>query len=366
MRGSVGALASALALALGACGAAPAHIAAIDDVDRVRSAASASEEAKVVPEAYARAEQERDFALAAQASGDGVAATLHAERALAAYAHARIIARLARATTELAEAQKALADATAEEQALEASRATLDRNAEELQRRIRIAHERVLPASSAPTTPEREAARGVAARSLAMQAQLLCAAAHMVARDAPGLADADGAVTSLQERLAKSPRPAPIDDASRSRAHCLDVLTRARRGSARDAEAADSLLSELSAAGSWDPSRDERGVVVTLHEAFQGAALTPDAAEKLKNLGRVAGAHRLFGVQVVLHDARAPAANDSADAKRADAAVQALVSGGAATTGVRAELAGALAPIVDWSDSRDRGRNERLEVVFIL
>jgi len=356
----------ASALALGACGAAPGHLAAIDDVDRVRSGTAVKEEARMVPEAYAHAEQERDFAVAAHASGDDVAATLHAERALAAYAHARIVARLARATTELAEAQKALSDDTVEEQTLDASRASLDREAEELEQRIRVAHERILPASSASTSPEREAARGVAAGSLVMQARLLCAAARMVARDAPGLADADGAVTSLQERLAKSPRPAPIDDAARSRAHCLDVLTRARRGAAHDAEGADALLSELSAAGSWDPGRDERGVVVTLHEAFQGTALTNDAAERLKNLGRVAAAHRLFGVQVVLHDARARPPNDSTDAKRADAAVQALVGGGAAASGVRSELAGSLAPIVDSSDINDRGRNERLEVVFVL
>ena len=52
------------------------------------------------------------------------------------YAHARIVARLARATTELAEAQKALDDAKAQEQALGASRATLDRDAEEFEQRI--------------------------------------------------------------------------------------------------------------------------------------------------------------------------------------------------------------------------------------
>ena len=364
MRGLVATLAAAFALE--ACAAPPLRIASMDEVERVRSAAAAAEEKKIAPEAYAHAEQEREFAIAARASGDDVGATLHAERALAAYAHARIVARLARATTELAEAQKALDDATAQEQTLEASRATLDRDAEEIEQRIRVARDRVLPAPSSPTTPEREEARGVAARSLAMQARLLCAAAQMVSRDAPGLADADGAVTTLEGRLAKSPRPAPIDEASRSRARCLDVLTRARRGADHDAEAADSLLAELSAAGGLDPSRDERGVAVTLRDAFQGPSLTTTAREKLKDLGRVAAAHKLFGLQVVVHDARAAAQNDTTDAKRADAAVQALVDGGAAVSRVRAELAGAMAPVVDPNDAKERGRNERLEVVFIL
>lgn len=364
MKSSV--IAAVALFGLGACGAAPTHLAAIDDVNRVRSASAALEEAKLAPEAYAHAEQERDFALAAHASSDDVGAALHAERALAAYAHARIVARLARATAELAEAQKSLHDATTQEEAIEASRSSLDRDAAELEERIRVARDRMLPASSSGTTPDREAARVVAARSLAVQARLICAAAHMVSGDAEGLAEADLAVTSLEDRLAKAARPAPIDDAARSRAHCLDVLTRARRGAVGDTEASDSLLAELSGAGGWDPARDERGISITLHDSFQGPALTTSALEKLKNLGRVAAAHPLFGVQVVVHDAQAPAPNETTDAKRADAAVQALVRGGAVLARVRAELAGALAPIVEPTDARARGRNERLEIVFVL
>jgi hypothetical protein len=138
-------------------------------------------------------------------------------------------------------------------------------------------------------------------------------------------------VGKLEDRLAKGASPAPIDDAARARARCLDVLTRARRTTGDDAGAADTLLAELSASGSWAPARDERGVVVTLHDAFQGAALSTDAT----------------------------------DVKRADAATQALVSGGAASGKLQTELAGARAPLVDPADGRARGRNERLDVVFI-
>jgi flagellar motor protein MotB len=290
---------------------------------------------------------------------------LHAERAVAAYGHAVVVARLARAMSELADAQKSLEDATAQEEVLEASRAKLERNADELEERLRGARERVLPAASAPATPEREAARLVAARSLATQARLICAAARLIAPEAAGLASADDEVTRLEDRLAKSPRPAPIDDAARARTRCLDVLTLTRRGTGDDGGATDALLAELSAAGGWEPSRDERGVTVTLHDAFRAADLSGAVADRLKELGRVAAAHPHFAVQLVVHDASAPVSGDTADAKRAEAAVQALVGGGAVSSRVRAELAGASAPIVDPANANGRARNERLEVVFV-
>jgi len=153
------------------------------------------------------------------------------------------------------------------------------------------------------------------------------------------------------------------------RARCLDVLTRARRAAGDDADAADALLAELSASGGWAPSRDERGVVVTLHDAFQGAALTSEATGKLKELGRVASAHPGFALQVVVHDAQPPSDQGKTDGKRADAALQALVSSGRGSgpsaDKVKTELAGASAPLVDSSDTKARGRNERLEVVFV-
>ena len=107
-------------------------------------------------------------------------------------------------------------------------------------------------------------------------------------------------------------------------------LTRARRAAGPTTRRRDALLSELSASGGWDPARDERGVVVTLRGAFQGTKLTDDGEAKLESLGRVAAAHPGFGVQVVVHDAQPPAAKDESDARRADATVKALVTGGAA------------------------------------
>jgi hypothetical protein len=357
-----------LTACMGACGGAAIRVAAIDQMEQVRDSAGAREGAGLAPEAFARGEQERDLARRSHQGGDDVAAGLHAERAIAAYGHALVVARSARATVDLAGAQKALDDATAQEQALEASRAKLEHDAEELERRVHSARERLLPASIGPASPEREAARGVAARSLTMQARLLCGAARLAAPDAAGLADADSDIHSLDERLAKSQRPAPIDDAVRVRARCLDFLTRARRGTS-NVEAADALLAELSAAGGWDPGRDERGVGVTLHDAFRGAALAAPIDGKLRELGRVAAAHPAFALQVVVHAASGGGAAsqtiDAVDAKRAEAAVQALAAGGATSSRIRSELAGTRAPIVDPSDVKSRGRNERLEVVFV-
>jgi flagellar motor protein MotB len=348
------------------------RVAAMDDVERVRAGADAQEGAKEAPEAYARAEQERRISIAAHDAGDDVAATLHAQRALAAYTHALVVGRLARAATEQADAQKALDDTTTQAQTVEASRAKLEHDAQDLEQRLRIARDRLMPAASATAPADREAARQVAVRSMAVEARLLCDAAQLVAADAAGsagLADAVADLGKLEDRVSRGASPAPIDDAARARARCLDVLTRARRTTGDDAGAADTLLAELSASGGWAPARDERGVVVTLHDAFQGAALSTDAASRLKELGRVAAAHPGFAVQVVVHDAQPPAsaprAKDPTDAKRADAATQALVAGGAASGKLQTELAGARAPLVDPADAKARARNERLDVVFI-
>jgi hypothetical protein len=77
----------------------------------------------------------------------------------------------------------------------------------------------------------------------------------------------------------------------------------------------------------------------------------------------VAAAHPAFAVQVVLHDAT-PQSGD-ADAERAKAAVKALVAAGANASNVAQEPVGTGAPVADPNDSRVRGRNERLDVVFV-
>ena len=113
--------------------------------------------------------------------------------------------------------------------------------------------------------------------------------------------------------------------------------------------------------------RDERGVVVAVRGAYRGAELAQQSVTRLGELGRIASVHPDFAVQVVVHDAE-PADRGVAsnlDARRGEAAVRALVAGGANLSRIHAELAGAKIPVADPNDTRQRERNERLEIVFV-
>lgn len=371
-------LALVSALALGCGGSNASSTARVNDAEKYRSTLQGGDAPTLAPQAFAIAEQELQLAKGAASSGDATGADLHADRAIAAYQHAVVLARLARATQDEAAANEALARASERTQAFAAQRRAMDREADDLDKKLRVAREAQLPPSSGPTDPERERARMVAAQSLAMQARLLCSAARLVSPDAPGLGDAETAVTSLEKELDTAKAKAPIDAAARARASCLTSLTKARRASsAGSADQADILLSELSQSGAAPktanaapadlaPSRDERGVVVTLRSIFQGDKLTRDGEAAVKDLGRVAAAHPSFGVQVVVHDAERPSPSEVAvDQKRGDAVARALVEGGAASSKVKVEQAGARAPLVDPKDARRRDRNARVEVVFV-
>lgn len=359
----------------GAGGGKPARV---GDAERARAAAKGRPAETQAPQLFAAGDLELQAANAAVARGDGARAELHAERAIAAYAHAAVLARLALATTEdaTASAERARLEDLARKHA--AMRAALDREAQDLERRLKIAREAELPAPSGRADPEREKARGVAARSLVAEARLLCGAARLVSESAPGLAEAESTVTDLEKRLdapGRAPKAtAPIDEAARARAACLAALTKARRPAAtRVQDEADALLAELASASAatttsprleGTPSRDERGVVMTLPDAstFKGDALTAQAKDALAELGRVAAAHPTFGLQVVLHDdaARPTASLDA----RGRAVTDALVGAGAGRARVRVENAGTRARVIDPS-SKDHARNARVEVVFV-
>jgi hypothetical protein len=368
------ALVGAVGIAAGslvACGASVISVASVDEVERVRITETALEGARLAPEVYARAEHERDLARRSHASGDDVAANLHAEHALAAYSHAVVMARIARATTERADAQATLDATTVQEQSLEATRATLEKEAADLEQRAQTVHARLPAPPSASSPAVREAVRWTQARSLVVEARLICNAARLVFPGVDDVARAQTAAVAMAERIdgdrpghpsAGAPTPVPIDDAARIRARCVDVLTRARRATLDTLGRADVLLTELSTAGGWDPSRDERGVVVTLRDPFRGILLTDATTGKLKELGRIAAAHPAFAVQVVVHDATTPntAPKPDGDIRRGDATVQALVAGGASASRVQAELA-----VADPNDPRTAARTERLDVVFV-
>jgi outer membrane protein OmpA-like peptidoglycan-associated protein len=367
-----------LTAATGGCSASTMRVASLDELERVRATDDAHAAAVQAPEVYARAERERSLARTAHERGDDVTANLHAERAIAAYGHARATRRLAVAIANLADSQKAIDDATSQEQSLAAIRAKLEFEAQDLERRAQVARDRLLPARSFEAAADRDAARSSAARSLAVEARLLCGAARLVTADAAGLADAECNVDALDAKLGQPPAskgvvPPLVDEAGAARARCLDVLTRAQRSGGHGDGPADTLLAELSASGGWDPTRDERGIVVTVRGVFAGGfagtMLTDDGAAKLEKLGRVAAAHPGVGVQLIVHDAQAPGARDDGhadrDNRRADAVAKALVAGGAPAARLKTERAGNRTPLVDPYDGRLRDRNERVDVVFV-
>lgn len=366
-------LASIALVLVGCAGASGNVLGRVDEATRMREGLVGREAQSLAPQAFAIADKELEQAKKAQAEGDAPTAELYAERAVAAYSQAIALARLARATQEEASANEALAKATAEATSYASQRKAIDREADDLEKKLRVAREAHLPASSGPADPDRERARVVAAQSLVTQARLLCSAARLVSPQAPGLTDAETAVSTLEKQVGGAQGAVAIDSAARARAACLGSLTKARRPSTSDVDRTDSLLAELSQAGSAKhpggdlvPARDERGVVVTMRSTFKGEKLTSEAEGSLKDLGRVAAAHPGFAVQVVLHDAQTPGPGEvAANAKRGEAIVKALVDGGAAAGKVKVEQAGARAPVVDPKDAAHRERNARVEIVFV-
>ena len=359
----------ALTLLSAACGGAAQSIPRLADAERVRQTPAALEAQRLAPQMFATGDAERAQAKRAHDDGDDVAAVLYADRAIAAYEHAFVLARLARATKENDEAQSALTAAASHARELSASRQQVEAEGERLEQQLAVAREAQPTVASAATDPKREGARLVAVRALAAEARLLCGSARLVAPDAPGLADAEKDVTALETQIEQKPHPAPIDAASRARAKCLLSLYSARRstGGGGTPTSGDALLAELSASGGLDPSRDERGVVVSLRDLFEAKnALGAHGQERLAELGRVAGAHPDVGVQVVVHDANTPSkAEADADLERADVVVKALVAAGAKGDRVKGEAVGAKAPIVDPGDAAHRARNARVDVVFV-
>lgn len=348
-------------LMVSAC-ASRATVPALVDAQQASQGPTATTARKLAPQAVDEADAFLKLAQKAREDGDDVAAALYAERAIAGYQRAAMLARVARSTTDLSTAQAEADKTDSERKTLVAQRADADRMGDELEKRLFVARELRTPTNSGPADPQREAARLSAAKSLALGARLLCGAARLLDAQTDGLKAQEDKLVDLEKKLDTSPKPAPIDDAARARAECLGLLTKARRAhpiASANAQAADPLLAELSAAGN-EPIRDERGIVVTLRDVFTGAALSKDGEAKLKVLGRVAAAHPSVGVQVVVHDA-----TTQPPGTRAQLAVNALVGGGAKVDKVASDFAGTRAPIVDPNDAKNRGRNARVDVVFV-
>jgi hypothetical protein len=330
------------------------------EADTVRRAPSAQTAATLAPEAFAHAEKIRREAEAAYDDGDVSAAGVLAERAVAAYQHALVLARIAYATETANRARVALRSAEHKVAETDAEQKRVSAQADDLELRIKVIKDAVPVAPAGPADAAREQARLASARSLALDAKLLCAAARMVGPETPVLQKAQGTVDDADKRLGERTRPAPIEAAMRARAECLAALTAARRpaGTTSSIGKSDQLLSEISAMGGLSPVRDDRGVVVTLRELFAASQLTKEAHDRLAALGRVAQSHADFPVQVVVHGA-------GSDRQLGDTVAKALVDAGANKERLLVEAAGSAHPLLDPSLSRDPKRNERIEVIFV-
>jgi outer membrane protein OmpA-like peptidoglycan-associated protein len=370
IRGTSRALGVVTILALVANCGGPPRPAALAEADRASRAPAGRTAATLAPEAYAHAEKLRSDAQSAFQNGDRTGAQSLAERALAAYQHALVLSRVVVANDASNRARLALDQAEQAFGQTDAEYKRITAHAEDLEIRANVVKDAMPIAPIGATDASREQARLYSARSLALDARLLCAGAQMVAPATPGLAEAQAAASELDKRLQTQPHPAPIDVAMRCRAQCLAVLSAARRAAAAGSTIgrSDQLLSELSAMGGLSPTRDDRGVAVTLRGLFAGGQLTKEAKERLEMLARVAKAHPDFPVAVVVHagSPTRPLREDlGGDRDRGNSIAQALTRGGAVEDKIWVEAAGSAHPVLDPAMARDVRRNDRVEIIFI-
>lgn len=364
-----------VALQLGCAAVPPPRV--LGRADRAAESPAALESKKLASGAFAHAEKMRREAHEAWGDERLAEAQVLGEHALAAYAHAHALARVARASQTLGKAQDDLAVAERELAALEADQARVKAELDALEVQVRVLRDAEPMSEPGKASPAREKARREAARALALQARLLCGAASLLTGSSAAGAKSKASVppelarelTQAQKDLdaldaqLTGKKPTPIDQALSMRATCLSVLTRVRRTRtpiATSPGAGDALLSELSAMKKHAPSRDDRGVVVTLRGVFDGEGLSASGKAALAELGRVAAAHPSFPVAVVLHQSRPSKKGDEARWQaRGKAALAALgVSGG------RSTVAGDALPVVSPT-GKNKARNERVEVVFV-
>jgi hypothetical protein len=222
------------------------------------------------PQAFARAEALRHEAEQAHDAGDPAGAQILGEQALAAFERAVTLAGVTRAEQRAAAAEVSLTRVKGALAQTEQTQKQLAADTEALELRLKVARETLpMPESGPPASPERELARREAARALTAQARLLCSAARLLDPKRATLEPAFQKIADLEKVLATN-ATTPIDDARGARSKCLGELTATRRPrtQANPADpASDELLKQLSDA-SLKPSRDDRGVVVTLESPF--------------------------------------------------------------------------------------------------
>ncbi|MEO1513134.1 MAG: hypothetical protein AAFU70_13765, partial [Planctomycetota bacterium] len=281
-------------------------------LDEVRSAPAMSDAKKAAPDVYAEGDRLRKDAQLAYDAGDVAGAQILGEQALAAYEEAVAVARAVRAEQQrVAHAAKA-DEADGRLATLEADHQKVAAEIAALEKRLAVLQTLTTPAEAGEAKGARVKARAEATRTLALQARLLCLAGDLLASGASkpaSLTDAKKALGTLDEALAAQAGAKdeavdpPLDLAMRTRAACLLGLTEVRRSKDGKANRADALLDALgdSEVADLRTGRDERGVTVTLHEAFDGAKLSASGQKAIEALSGVAKRFPAAPLMVVLH-----------------------------------------------------------------
>jgi len=353
---------SAVALLAISC-SQPSRPAVLTQMDAVRQTPAISEAAALAPQGHAQAEQLRQTAEREWKDGHLASSQIAAERALAAYERTRTLARIVRAERELADTQNQLNESNKALAQLELRQKQAAAEQVDLELQLKVERDAEQLAALSPSNPAREAARREVARALSTQGRLLCASARLLSAPAAPMEALFKQLDGLDEQLAKGRAPAPIDVATRLRAECLHEVVEVRRhkiASNPQGTAGDELFVKLSSA-ELSPSRDERGIAVTLSEAFSGNALTPEARAVLKRMAPIVKEQSSVPVLVVVHGANNNAARDESRGREALKVVEQM---GASKTDLR--IAGDRLPLLDRSAAGAAKRNERLELVFVI
>ena len=352
---------TAFALAL-SC-AHPPRPTALAQADQVRGAPAVKQAAAHAPQMIAHAESLRNQADEAYTRGEIAAAGILAERALVAYDRAAVLARVTQAENIAAQAEQSLQDAAREQRLLDAEKHRLEADIASIEQLIQVVRDAQPITPTGTADPSREQARLKAARSIIVDARLLCSAAELLNRPIEGLDKAKTEVARLEELLAKWPRPAPIDQTLRARAQCLSILTLARRADTRSTPA-DVVLTEISNHPELEPLRDDRGIVITLRGNIRNNA---KIKSQLDAIAAVATKYPKYPLLVVAHTRAKPSRATTATAReRADAAVEALQAAGIDQGRIRREEAGPHRPIVhDPLPPPTNSKNDRIEIVLV-
>jgi hypothetical protein len=333
----------------------------LSELDAVRARPTMAETRRLAPQGHQQAERLFERAEAAWEEGQIAGSQIAAERALATYTRAEVLARIARAEQGLQASQEQLARLEQTQAELTSKQKTAAAELADLDLRLGIERDLEPIAPTTGSTPEREAARQRAARSTLAEAQLLCASASVLSPGSHATEALLSAIDELYGRLESTTVAVPVDQALGMRSRCLARLTEIRRPlqqASPVSTASDRLFVELGEA-QFSPSRDDRGISVVLRQVFEKNAVSETAKRQLTELGVLARSHST-GLLVVLHDAKGEPTSSSQ--KQLPKLSELLRAAGAPS--VQPYAVGGRLPEV--ATTTGTGQNtQRLELIFV-